>query len=130
MLRLRVATVGVGAEESVSDTEKLKVPKAVGVPEMVPVTGSRVSPGGRLPLITAQVTGALPPNDCNVAVYVTPTMPGFKLPLTVVIARVAGGAFVPVLAACETTTGVTLFTISCSAAALVTLARNVITPIS
>ena len=37
MLKLRNATLGVGADVSVSETEKLKRPEAVGVPEIIPV---------------------------------------------------------------------------------------------
>jgi hypothetical protein len=63
MLKLRKATLGVGADVSVSETEKLKRPEAVGVPEIIPVKLSSVSPGGRPPDVTAQVTGAFPPNE-------------------------------------------------------------------
>jgi hypothetical protein len=34
---------------------KLDVPLAVGVPEMIPVVASRVSPAGRLPAVIDQV---------------------------------------------------------------------------
>ena len=37
MLKLRNATLGVGADVSVSETEKLKRPEDVGVPEIIPV---------------------------------------------------------------------------------------------
>lgn len=35
-------------------------PGVVGVPEMIPVEGSRVSPGGRVPPVTANVIGPVP----------------------------------------------------------------------
>ena len=63
----RSAVVGCGAEESVNDTVNVKDPDAVGVPEMIPVAGSRESPGGRLPLNSAHTTGAFPPKDVSVA---------------------------------------------------------------
>src|SRR6478672_9242964 len=43
MLRFRNATLGAGAEVSVRETEKLKRPEAVGVPEMIPVRLPSVS---------------------------------------------------------------------------------------
>ena len=67
MVSARTATVGAGAEESVSDTEKLKEPGTVGVPEIMPVAGSSDRPGGRLPLRRAQTSGAVPPKDVSVA---------------------------------------------------------------
>ena len=60
----------------------------------------------------------------------TPEIPAGSGPLVVVMVSVAGGAPPPVLAACETTTGVMLFKISCSAAVLATLARKVTMPVS
>ena len=39
----------------------LKVPAAVGVPLISPVEGLSVRPGGRLPALTAQVYGPVPP---------------------------------------------------------------------
>src|ERR1700757_2737450 len=80
----RNATAGVGADESVNDKVKLNVPAAVGVPEIMPVRGSRTSPGGRLPLNKAQVTGALPPKKFKVLLYPTPTTPAFSVALVVV----------------------------------------------
>ena len=40
---------------SVTETVKLEVPEAVGVPEMTPVEGASVTPAGRLPAVTDQV---------------------------------------------------------------------------
>ncbi len=39
----------------------VKVPAVVGVPLTSPVDGSRVSPAGRLPALTTQVNGPVPP---------------------------------------------------------------------
>jgi hypothetical protein len=44
---------------------KLDVPLAVGVPEMIPVVASRVSPAGRLPAVIDQVYGEVPPLACR-----------------------------------------------------------------
>jgi hypothetical protein len=66
-VKARRAVVGVGAEESVNDTVKLKDPDAVGVPKIIPVVGSNASPGGRLPLKRAHTAGALPPKELSVA---------------------------------------------------------------
>jgi hypothetical protein len=47
--------------ESVTVTVKLEVPAVVGVPEMTPVAGAKVRPVGRVPTVTDQVKGAVPP---------------------------------------------------------------------
>ena len=44
-----------GLPESVIVAVKLAVPLAVGVPEIKPVVGARVSPAGRLPAVMDQV---------------------------------------------------------------------------
>jgi hypothetical protein len=53
--------VRVGLLESLAVTVKLDVPVAVGVPETIPVVGSRESPAGSDPLVTAQEYGSVPP---------------------------------------------------------------------
>ena len=58
-LRLAVAVWGVGVAESVTETVKLKVPKAVGVPETTPA-GLKVTPAGSAPDVMAHVYGATP----------------------------------------------------------------------
>jgi hypothetical protein len=63
-----VAVLGV-ASESVTVTVKVVVPAVVGVPEIAPVTGFKVSPGGRLvlPPTTVQLMkGWMPPAACKV----------------------------------------------------------------
>jgi len=54
---MEVATdfVWTGLPLSLTDAVKLKVPPAVGVPEITPVVGARVSPAGRLPEVIDQV---------------------------------------------------------------------------
>ena len=67
IVKLLVAVCGVGVLLSVAVTENGNVPAAAGGPLMVPVDGSSASPGGRLPELTDQVTGATPPLDASVA---------------------------------------------------------------
>ena len=43
------------ADESVTETPKEKLPLAVGMPEMMPVFGARVSPAGSCPEAMLQV---------------------------------------------------------------------------
>jgi hypothetical protein len=40
-------------------TEKLNVPDVVGVPDMMPVEAAKARPGGKLPALTDQTTGAV-----------------------------------------------------------------------
>jgi hypothetical protein len=49
-----LADIG-GLSESVTPTVNPPAPGTTGVPEITPVTGSRLSPVGRLPAVTAQV---------------------------------------------------------------------------
>ena len=76
--RVAVAFKGVVAE-SATCTIKLSVPDVVGVPEMAPVLGSSVSPGGRLPAATLHVYGGIPPVAPSVCKYPVPTMPLARL---------------------------------------------------
>ena len=57
MVRLADAVCFVGVSESVTVTVKVVWPVAVGCPEITPVAGISVNPGGRLalPPVTAQV---------------------------------------------------------------------------
>ena len=55
MLRLAVAVLAVGVSESVTATVKLDAPAAVTVPEIAPVVLFKVSPEGRVPLMTAHL---------------------------------------------------------------------------
>jgi hypothetical protein len=56
-----VDVVCVGLEESETVAVKLKVPLAVGVPEIRPVLAARLRPAGRLPALIDQVYGVVPP---------------------------------------------------------------------
>jgi hypothetical protein len=51
---------------SLTVTVKLKLPFAVGVPEMMPLLAARVNPAGRLPEVTDQLYPGLPPLACSV----------------------------------------------------------------
>jgi hypothetical protein len=64
-----------GDAVSVAVTVKLKVPTVVGVPVIAPVLGFNVRPVGSAPLVTAQVTGAVPPVEASVAEYGEDTTP-------------------------------------------------------
>ena len=50
---------GEGPVASVTVTKKVYVPAVVGVPEIVPVAAAKVSPGGKEPLVKAQVVGGV-----------------------------------------------------------------------
>jgi hypothetical protein len=66
------ATFCAGIEESLSFTMKVKVPSAVGVPEITPVEVLRERPGGSDPPATDQMYGVSPPVAIRVAEYPTP----------------------------------------------------------
>ena len=79
----------VGALASVAVTVKV-VPDPVGVPVMVPVAPLRLSPAGSFPLVTAQLTGAVPPVEARVAPgYTSPSPPPGSEPV-VMLKRGAG----------------------------------------
>ena len=69
MLRFAVAVFWVGVSESVTVTVKLIVPVTfpLGVPEITPVVAFKLSPAGKLPVVTAQVSGVIPPVAASVA---------------------------------------------------------------
>lgn len=69
MTTIASACVFVCVPASVAVTVKLVVPATVGVPSITPVPLCKVSPGGSVPVVTLQPTGAVPPLDCNVALY-------------------------------------------------------------
>ncbi len=58
--------VKLGCVESTTITVKSKVPAAVGVPVIAPVAGSIVRPGGKVPAVTDQVNGGVPPSTLSV----------------------------------------------------------------
>ena len=64
----------VGLPPSLTVTVKLPVPLAVGVPEIRPVAGARLSPAGRPPL-TDHVYGVVPPLACSRFEYLVPLTP-------------------------------------------------------
>jgi uncharacterized protein YqfA (UPF0365 family) len=61
------ADVSTGLELSVTCTVRLLVPASVGVPLITPVEASRLRPVGRLPSVTDQWYGAVPPSAASVA---------------------------------------------------------------
>jgi hypothetical protein len=65
----------VTLSESVTLTVKVKVPAAVGVPEINPPALRGLSPVGRAPETNAQVYGGAPPVAPSVALYAVPVVP-------------------------------------------------------
>src|SRR5215469_5381049 len=63
---------------------------AVGVPAIVPVAAASVRPAGRLPLLSAQESGAVPPLAVSAAEYAWPTCP-FGSEDTVMFSAGGGG---------------------------------------
>jgi len=63
-----------GELESLTSAVKLYCPEAVGVPLMFPLEAS-VRPGGRLPELTVQLYGAVPPDAVKAFEYATPIPP-------------------------------------------------------
>ena len=61
-----VAWVALCPLASVTLTVKLNVPVAVGVPVRFP-SALRLMPAGRLPLLTDQVNGLVPPDSVSVS---------------------------------------------------------------
>ena len=55
MLRAFVAVCAVSKVESVTSTVKVKVPDAVGVPEMTPVEAVKLNPAGKEPELMLQL---------------------------------------------------------------------------
>jgi hypothetical protein len=76
--------------ESVTMTKKGKVPAVVGVPEMVPLLGARARPGGRAPLVIAQVVGGVTGTAVSMAKYATFTCPLGNADPTIVGAAMTG----------------------------------------
>jgi hypothetical protein len=100
--------IPIAPEPPATETEKVDMPVAVGVPEMIPVVGPNESPGGRLPLKMLQVYGPAPPDAVKAAeLYGTVTVPGGRAGATIVsagvILQLEGGAVatVPVVSRTE-----------------------------
>jgi hypothetical protein len=74
MLKFAVAVVA-GELESVTPTVKLKVPAAVGVPDILPVDAASEMPPGKAPEVILHVYGALPCDAMRVVEYATFTCP-------------------------------------------------------
>jgi hypothetical protein len=69
---------GAGLPPSLTVTVKLLVAVAVGVPEIRPVAEASLRPAGRLPLVTDQVYGVVPPLACSTFEYFVPLTPEGK----------------------------------------------------
>jgi len=59
---------------SVTCTVNDTVPAVIGVPEITPVEAARVSPAGRVPALTVQLYGVVPPVACSVVEYAVPVV--------------------------------------------------------
>lgn len=79
---VRVAvTVSGTSLESVICTENVEEPTVVGVPEITPVVGFKVSPAGSVPLARLHCfKGVVPPVTVSVAEYGVATVPEGVLP--------------------------------------------------
>src|SRR6185312_14600651 len=73
--RSAVAVSAVGVALSVTATVIADAPVAVGVPWMIPVAGSRVSPAGSEPEVTANVSAPKPPVVAICVAYNVPKAP-------------------------------------------------------
>jgi hypothetical protein len=71
--------VSSGSLWSVTVAVKGYVPLAVGVPEINPLAPASVSPGGRLPPVTDQAYGVVPPLASSVCEYAVPLVPPASL---------------------------------------------------
>ena len=62
---------------------KLLVPDTVGVPVIAPVDAFRLSPVGKLPTVTLQLSGVFPPLAVSVWLYTTPVVPSAKVAVAI-----------------------------------------------
>src|SRR5215472_2505484 len=91
-MTIEQARVAVILRESVASTVKLKVPEAVGVPDITPEL-EIVSPAGSEPTLMLNVTGGVPPVVENPgAVYAVPVVPAGRA-----CGTIDSGAVVPVV---------------------------------
>jgi hypothetical protein len=88
--------------ESATETVKLKLPFAVGIPEIVPELAPRTTPAGNWPDAREKVYGAVPPATVTEALYVEPTTPEGSDPEIVRLAVGFVAAVVALLPGTET----------------------------
>jgi len=67
---------------------KVKVPAAVGIPEMTPLTPLSPRPFGKAPPVTDHTYGGTPPVPASVWLYVTPMVPLFNVEFVVITSGV------------------------------------------
>jgi hypothetical protein len=63
---IRIKAFAFAAPPPLTVIVKKKVPKASGIPEIVPVRGFNVRPGGKLPAVIEKVYGGVPPDATQV----------------------------------------------------------------
>jgi hypothetical protein len=71
-------TLTCGALESFAVTVKVELPVVVGVPERMPTpdeSPASANPAGKLPVVTLQLIGNVPPLVCMFWLYEVPTVP-------------------------------------------------------
>jgi hypothetical protein len=59
--------VAGGVSASATWMVNVEVPRVVGIPEIIPLLGSRLNPAGKAPLLTLHVYGISPPFAVRVA---------------------------------------------------------------
>jgi len=67
--------VWTGLLLSVAVAVNENVPVFVGVPEITPLPAARLSPAGKLPLVTDQAYEGVPPVACSTCEYAVPSVP-------------------------------------------------------
>jgi len=89
----RVALCGVDSE-SVALTVNVLVPAAVGVPESTPAE-LNARPAGRVPALTVQAYGDVPPLAAKVKLYAAPTVPAVNGEVVEMTSVAGGGGVEP-----------------------------------
>jgi hypothetical protein len=94
-----LVTCAGGVPASVAATVKLKVPVAVGVPEIVPVEDS-VNPVGNVPEEMLQETGKTPPVLAKICEYATLVFPCGNVAVVIVNAGTTVNTELPKIPSC------------------------------
>ena len=77
VILIESACVSFCPPASATRTVNVDVPAgAIGVPEITPVVGFKLRPGGSVPAEMLQVSGAIPPTVWTVWLYAWPILPG------------------------------------------------------
>jgi len=98
-------------ELSVTLAVKEYVPAVAGVPWITPVL-PRLRPPGKVPPLTLQVYGVLPPVAVSVAEYAVPTVPAVKLEVVICNGKTTSVVVVDDVVVCWVVVGVVLVCIT------------------